>query len=90
MGLTIYAPDGVTEVWNSDTAGGGVIATSRVYAKTDTDVLYFPAFAGRNACIVNLSPSTDNGNVVLDTALGYPRVTIGTSYNTRKFALVVR
>ena len=93
MALIIYDTDGTTEVWNSDTVSGGVIATIKAYAPTGTDTLTFPAFAGRSAQIVNLLTSVTAGkgnqNVTLDFALGYPRVTVSASSASRKFALVV-
>jgi hypothetical protein len=92
MPLIIYDTSG-SEAWNSSTVSGGVIATIKNYASTDSATLTFPTFAGRNAQIVHFLPGMSMGvgapNVALDFSLGYPRVTVSTAAVRRKFALVV-
>lgn len=91
MPIVLYAADGVTETWNSDSVGGGVVATVRSYGPGNTDTLVFPAFAGRTATIVNLLqwPAPGDPGVALDYGPGYPRVTVSTAGAARRFAVVI-
>lgn len=87
----IFYDTSSNEIWNSDNVSGGVVATVRSYAAADTDVLTFPAFAGRTATLINLLqwPAPGDPGVTLDTALGYPRVTVAAASNMRRIALVI-
>ena len=77
--------------FDSDAVAGGVIAHVGVYAAAETTTLTFPIFAGRSVVIV-----PDWGwfydaatSVAVDTALGYPRLTVAASSGIRRFFVVV-
>jgi len=72
-GLVVYAPDGVTEIFNSRSAQVGC-ATDIVTATSAAQTFTYPLFAGRNAEAIYLAGYGATASV--DTALGYPRVTI--------------
>ena len=86
FGVKVYDASG-TQVFDSTTAVGGVVIDFRRFLPTDTGVFTYPEFAGYTPFFVNV---WGDGTIVLDTALGYPRVTVSASSNTgRTFLLAV-
>lgn len=77
--------------FDSRFTAGGVVAAVGVYAATDTGELRFAAFPGRSVQIVPVTFWALNSefSVVADTALGFPRVTIGVAQATRRFMVLV-
>lgn len=88
-GFQTFADDGTTVTMDSRYVAGGVIAHVGVYAPGAIASLAFPVFAGRSAKIIPDWGWSDPASVVVDTALGYPRLTVTTSAGTRRFFLVV-
>lgn len=72
FGIQLFDSSG-TQLLDSTTAVGGVVADHRVLVATDTGTFTYPAFAGYTAYLVN---PPDDGTIALDTSLGYPRVTV--------------
>lgn len=61
--------------WDSNTSVGGVLV-DMLQASTSTAVVRtYPAFAGRSARVLQ-ADGTDDMSATVDTALGFPRVTI--------------
>jgi hypothetical protein len=89
--LILYAADGVTETWNTNNVGGGVVAAVKFYDIGATDTLNFPAFAGRTVTLINLllwATSVDPGWTV-DYNQGFPRVTVNATSRPKRLAVVV-
>lgn len=93
-GIRVRDVNGV-EIWNSYTVSGGTLADVKIYAPSESATLTYPAFAGNGAYLVTIAgilPASGIPGVVLDTALGYPRVTVSATTAVtlpRKFVLVV-
>jgi hypothetical protein len=88
-GLQIRNAAGVL-VFDSTTAVGGVFLDFKTYPGASTEVLTFPDFAGATPSIIHTGRGGTDPNVTVDTTLGYPRVTVGTSNTDRTFAVMVR
>jgi hypothetical protein len=90
FGLAIYNAAGV-EVFNSITAGGGVMLAQRSTTNTEATVITYPALAGATPSLQPMVPGGIDG-VTLDTTLGYPRLTIapGGPASGRVFAVMAR
>lgn len=86
FGILVNDASGAVQ-FDSTTAVGGVVIDFRRFSPTDAAVYTYPEFAGYTAFFVNV---WGDGTIVLDTALGYPRVTVSTSSNDgRTFILAV-
>jgi hypothetical protein len=75
--------------WDSSNAKGGVVADSREIASGASAEFTYPAYAGHTPYLVqvlDLNPQT----ITVDTALGYPRVTVTAGALLRRFLLAVR
>ena len=77
--------------WDSRNVAGGLLADVRTFAAAVTAVLTYPAFPGRSVRIIPLRVWAEAGTlgVTVDTALGYPRVTIAAGSTERRFAVEV-
>lgn len=62
-------------IWDSNTAGSGIIADVRTVAGGVATSYTYPDFAGRSCGAIVLEGLGDTG-VTSDTALGYPRVIV--------------
>lgn len=62
-------------MWDSRTVGGGVVADVLHVASGATPVRTYPDFAGNTCRVFAMDLGGFEGSVV-DTALGYPRVTV--------------
>ena len=78
-GVVVYASDGVTEIFNSRVAELGC-ATDVVTATSVAQTFTYSAFPGRNAEAIYLAGY--NATASVDTALGYPRVTVSALLST--------
>lgn len=89
-GIQLFNDSG-TIMWDSTTAPGGVIADILTYGASNSDTKTYPVFAGRGVLLVSVAEwaNSDVPGVTADVALGYPRVSIATSSQTRKFLVVV-
>lgn len=77
--------------WDSRTVLGGVLADVRTFAAGATAVITYPAFPGRSARVIPLRVWAEAGapGVTVDTALGYPRVSVAAGSTERRFAVEV-
>lgn len=75
-------------IWDSRTAGSGVVATVIALASGASGTYTFPDFAGRTAGVVSIAYF---GTVVptVDYALGYPRVTIPADSQPRQILVAM-
>lgn len=91
MPLTIYDGNG-NYVWDTDSVAGGVIAATLSFAPTTTGTWSYPAFAGRQAFIVNTIglPSEGDTGVDLNMDAGYPRVIVRAANRDRSILLLIR
>lgn len=62
-------------LWDSTTAGGGVVADLFDVGSGETPVKAYPAHAGRTCRVFCPAYFSPEGSAV-DSALGYPRVTV--------------
>jgi hypothetical protein len=75
-------------IWDSNTAGSGVIADVKTVAGDVSATFTYPDFTGRSCGVIVLDGFGDNG-VSSDTALGYPRVTVPSYPNPRTILVAV-
>lgn len=86
-GLQIMDATGAV-IFDSTTAIGGVVIDYREYGPTLSATLTYPAYAGHSPFLVHIYPN--QATVVLDTSLGYPRVTVSAgAAGPRKFLVMV-
>lgn len=77
-------------VWDSTTAiGGGVVADYQEIAAGASYSKSFPEFAGRTPIVIPIADSADAPSISVDTALGYPRITVTALPQIRLFMLGV-
>ena len=76
-GIKVYSSTGAT-LWDSTVAASGIVADVIITpAGAGGPYQYtYPDFAGRTASTVFLAAMGDTDPATVDTALGYPRVTI--------------
>lgn len=87
FGLAVRDATGAL-VWDSRTAPTGVVGDVRLVPANQSAVFTYPAFAGRVTHALNLFTDGDVG-ITVDTALGYPRVTVPSYPGERKVLVLV-
>ena len=87
FGIRVFSASGAT-VWDSTTAGGGVIAGVEQVAAGTAPVFTDPAFPGRSAKVLSFLVGKDLG-VTIDYTLGHPRVTVASRGYPRQIIVVV-
>lgn len=87
-GIQVFDSSG-NQVFDSNTAKGGVIAGHYTYAAGSTDTLTYPDFAGRSVLINVIYSDPAGAGVTTDTSLGYPRVTVSASGSERMFQVMI-
>lgn len=86
FGLQSFDASGAL-IFDSSTAAGGVVIDYREFSPTDTGTFTYSAYAGLTPILISLGSPQDT--IVLDTSLGYPRVTVAAGGSDRRFALAV-
>lgn len=87
FGVRVFGPSGAV-VWDSTTAGGGVIAGVEAIPAGTSLVLSYTQFPGRSAKVMSSTVGRDTG-VVIDYSLGYPRVTAASRGYSRNLIIMV-
>lgn len=76
-------------VWDSTTAGSGIVADVRSVDADDPATFTYPDFAGFTFSVIVITGFGDVG-ITVDTALGYPRVNVPAYFAPRKLLMVAR
>lgn len=80
-------------VFDTSTAGGGVVVDFKSYAGGSSDTLTYPSFAGKSVSVLSMNgyqpEESDDFGVTTDTSLGYPRVTVASRSFDRSFIVMV-
>lgn len=87
FGIRVFNSAG-TVVWDSTTAGGGIIVGVEAVAASTAPVFTYAAFPGRSAKVMSSTVGKDTG-VTVDYALGYPRVTLASRAYARNIIVMV-
>lgn len=74
-GIQVYNSSGAT-VWDSTVAASGIVADVIITSAGGPYQYTYPDFAGRTVNTVSLVVPGDELPPTVDTALGYPRVTV--------------
>lgn len=87
-GVRTYASDGVTVVFDSTTAVGGVVGDYRHYASgASGETVSYPQFAGLTPIYIDAGGSS--GHVSVSTSAGYPVITVTGPTPEMAFAMLV-
>lgn len=78
-GLRVWAADGVTLTFDSETAGFGCLADVISVTSNANITKTYPDFPGKTCTVVQMCDYWDQ-NTSVDYALGYPRVTVPAGY----------
>lgn len=87
-GLQAFDASGAL-MWDSSTVNGGVSIDYQEVASAATGTFTYPALAGRTPFITTIFDAP-TGSIVVDTALGYPRVTVSAVSFLRRFIVWVK
>lgn len=87
FGVRVFNSAGAV-VWDSTTAGGGVIAGVEQVAAGASPVFTYSSFPGRSAKVMSSQVGKDTG-VTIDYSLGHPRVSVASRSYPRQLIVVV-